>query len=199
MPAQKDVSKVISKLDNRIKKVEKTQKERKPESKFYDSYDITGSSVSSAWTTVDLVSVAQGANEGERIGLDITGKFLDIRGTLNGYDATQYMRILIVAHQNVSTAITDVLEVDNVWSPKKRNSDQKYNILKDFTISCGGTGDNSKKFHFKIPLKGMKISYSGTSATSFTDNRLQIWYCSDSLAVTHPVIYYYSRFIYLDN
>ncbi len=147
-----------------------------------------------------LTAVATGDDRANREGIEIIGKSLNFKYVLTGADTTQLVRVMIVRWYDADDpTINEILE--NVTTPSlsmvsayQADPTHKYKILYDRTHSLVQAGSNAvAASKGALNLKGHKFHFSGAASTTETD-ALYLIHFSDSGAVTHPDISFFSRF-----
>jgi hypothetical protein len=180
------------------------------------TYSVNGTTGSIA--NMGLNTISQGTTLSQRTGDKITVKSI----TLNGFvqnalstlaaDAFNNIRIIVlnVTQPNLTAsplAVTDFLEIANYLSLYKKRPAYKYKVLYDkhwltnSQTSGGATWQPVNPFrkHFTTTInfpKGLDVTYAPGTTTPITNN-IKILLLSDSLAIPHPSITFYSRINYI--
>lgn len=180
------------------------------------TYSINGT-VGSV-NNVGLNTISQGNTLSQRIGDKITVKSVILNGFMQNAlstlaaDAFNNIRIIVlqVNQPNLTASplvVTDFLEIANYMSLYKKRPTYKFKVLYDKHVmtnsqnSGGATWQpvNAFRKHFKVNInfpKGLDVTFSPGTTTPIKNN-LKLLLLSDSLAVPHPSITFYSRINYL--
>lgn len=172
-----------------------------PEIMYFDIDTV--SSFTSSGATTSLSSIAQGDDVNTRDGNQITGKRLIFRGLLTINASANYssLRLIIAADRECTgsnPAVSDVLataEITGMYERKDNKS--RFNILYDEVHTVNSTGSGQKFIKKLIPLKNMKIDYSGTSAADRRKNNLILLGISNE-DTNYPQLFWNTRFEFTD-
>lgn len=150
--------------------------------------------------------------EADRIGDEITARFLQTRVVIKSGDASNKCRIVIVKYPQSTGAsgIQDVMQFptalvgDNrlpVQSLYKKESPVKFKILYDRLHSTNTTTSEYKVLNIKVPLPktGLKLYYPDSSTVYPTKNLIDVYACTDSAVIPHPIITFNTRLTYVDS
>lgn len=176
----------------RIKRLENTA-----ELKYDDSYN------SSTWTNnvtvLNVTGIAQGDNINERVGEELTAKYLNIRirNVKTPDPAAAYYRVILFWDKqsnagppvlyvgaglaNANTALIDDSVVsDQQVAPLNYRTKQRYHVLWDKMYALNPYGGLTSNFaHDKVKnfnLGGAKIKYGGNASTDLTSRALYFFY-----------------------
>lgn len=175
------------------------------EVKFLDVVNAT--TVSYSGSVIALTNVPQGTTNITRIGNEVTPRKLKIRLTASCADAYNVVRVLVFRwNQRFSIDPpdpADILELvastNAVNSALTHDERSAFKILYDRTVVMVlSTSNNTAQIEIDLKLKQKPISYFGTSSSDQLNGYYIMW-ISDSSAVTHPGMNYYSRFEYTDS
>lgn len=206
----------IDRAQNR--KIRRLQRALKPEEKFVDQVNFTGT-VSNSYSSVltrPLTFIAQGNNDNERIGNKIKIKSHQIRVIMTAADTTNLYRLMVVRFGtalNASIGVQHVLEhwndatPFNLLSAKKRNTQMPYKILYDSGVKkLALTAENAEmaqRVHW-LNLRPSKKSHPGgwltvyddATAGSCTTGFTYLIACSDSSIAPHVGVQSTARTIF---
>lgn len=173
-----------------------------PEIKFFDL--DTASMFTSSGSTTSLCGIAAGDAVNERTGNQIIGKRLLFRALMEiNASATDSALRLIIGYdkENVGSnpAVTDVLASSEVTGMyEQKNNKGRFKILYDKVHIVNAAASGLKMIKALIPLKNLKIEYSGTSAANRRKNSLFLLGIGTE-AANYPQLYWNSRLEYLDD
>lgn len=139
-----------------------------------------GADTTGSVTALNLTAV--GDDNTTRDGRQICNRSVHVFGLLFPTDSTvaaSYNRVMVVwdSQPNSGTiaAITDILVASNSVSSTNLNNRERFTILRDLKFGCGASnntatqsysdGSNTYPIDMFIPLKDIKTTYSGTTAT----------------------------------
>jgi len=173
-----------------------------PEIMFFDT--DTSSSFTSSGATTSLSGIAQGDDVNTRDGNQITAKRLIFRGLLriNASANDTSVRLIIAADRECvgsNPAVSDVLasaEVTGMYEMK--NNKGRFNILYDEVHTVNAAASGEKFFKKLIPLKNMKIDYSGSSAANRRKNNLILLGISTE-DTNYPLLFWNTRLEFTDS
>ena len=195
-PAAKAVDRRQDRSISKLYKMVKFGKERK----FIDQ-SASGTAVDSTWLPLlprDLTFIAQGDNQGQRVGnkCSIHSHHLKIKVTYG--DPTNIFRIMVVRFPNQAASLvslTDVLQDPTAASPLnlmsnlKREGDTKYQILWDSGVQRINDALLKQK-SFDITLKpkgnGYYTGYNSSAAGGCIAGYTYVVACTDSLIAPNP-------------
>ena len=145
-----------------------------------------------------LSAIPNGTGFNERVGLKVKGKSIQIRLELIRADSTQLMRVIVFRWFCQSTpTVGDILE-GTPWplNATSVNRAGEYQIMYDnmFALSASTNANFVDKFFIERP---MNITF--TTADAVDLGHVYLLAISDSIAVTHPTISYWSRLRYTDS
>lgn len=120
-----------------------------------------------------LNGIARGDDIGNRVGRQVTCKYLEARiamGVTSGTGEDQYQRILIVQDRQpngTALAITDVLVATNVYSQSNLDNRLRFRILYDkwFPLNASAEAGSAKSWEFKVPLNFVTQFNNGDAGT----------------------------------
>ena len=188
------------------------------------SHIVTGTEIScssltspTATNVIALNYLGQGSTIATRAGNKITPTFLNVRGGVHiaPDSGTQYLRLLIVEHDESDNPTLNLLELDtSVFSGLgndlaaiyDRLNRTRYRIYaqKTFKLGGGGTGYFGQQlFNFNVKLKGNMYFENTPAAAMPTKRNLKfIFYCrdanNDTTVGTSCEVTYNSKFYYTD-
>lgn len=177
------------------RKFNRITRQLRPPTKFA-AETVAGAAISTTYSIWQLSdSVAQGTTSTSRLGEKVLVKGLRLTWNATGVDATNIMRIILLAPKNIGIAMPGSLTVDSLIDKRF------YNIYKDFRIklvATAGASDVQKIGKFYIKLNQI-VHYFGAAATDYKTGK-QFWLCavSDSPGAAHPTFSYNSTFMYSD-
>lgn len=167
-----------AKLERRVRRLEHA-----PELKYHDTYNNT-SMYNNTTTFILLSNMGQGDDVEERLGLEATVKFLNVK-ILLGLDASDFAerwRLIIfwdtqannaaptlLATSNASLALLDDNIIGNVLlSPHNYRTKDRYKVLMDKMIiqnTADSTAQEQRLIKKNFRLGGAKIKFGGTGTT----------------------------------
>lgn len=209
---RRSVKSKVKKNTRRINKLVNASKS------YVDNFLTYQVSSTGSISNLGLNTISQGDSISQRNGDKITVKSI----VLNGYvqnalsniaqDAFNNIRVIVLqVHQPNLTATplqtTDFLEIANYMSLYKKRPDYKYKVLYDkhwLTNSQTSGGAvwqpvNPFRKHWKTVInfpKGLDVTYAPGTTTPITNN-IKILLLSDSIAIPHPSVTFYSRINYI--
>lgn len=208
--------KIKSKYGKLYKMIKTVAKKNKPELKCVDrvTYFADNSFIyaNSNWAWVNINGCAQGTTFENRLGIQVVGKSIQIKGLLRqGSTQTQVNDVKVMIIQDkmgngTAPTTTDVLKFDSFYSPQSLDIQPKrYKFLdvKTYTIMPDATGDSVKQVDLYVKLPRQRIYYTGNS-NAFTDTRKNsIWvgFCAAKTETTnsnYPRFNFMSRFRFFD-
>lgn len=164
-----------------------------PELKFKDTARTTAPLVVTGTVDTNLVVIAQGAGESERIGRKIVIKSIYCRGTLvlaptaNGVDKVRMIIVNDTQANGAAFAVLDVLETAQMDSHYNLDNQMRFKILADqnFTLnsqSYNGTTegplyrDIRKYIRCNIPIEyDSSVAITGAIATQRSNSIAILW------------------------
>lgn len=153
-----------------------------------------------------LNGTVQGDGQFNREGSSFRMKSIDVRyqGTYNaavGYNTYRVMLVLDQQANGVAPALTDILAVNAVDSPRNLDYRKRFLILYD-KVHCIGTGNGQQNYdhlHIKNEYHTQCFAASNTGTVAdITTNAVYLVMFSDQ-AVNGPTVNYYGRIRFLDN
>lgn len=193
--------------ERKIRKVVKAELKKEIESKFFDS-SVNSTLSTTASAIPPLSGFSRGTGVSNFIGMKVKPIYLTIRGTLQGSDNTNYVRILVIQDKAVSGTPNTSTIFQNTsypWlSPLNVDYIDSYTVLADrlysfrtFESAAGTFTGTVRPFKIKISGKKMRqITY--TAAGSADSGQLWIIAVSDSALPSHPGYVMLTRFTYTD-
>lgn len=160
---------------------------------------------------VDLTNIAQGDEDGQRIGLDIMPEMLTLRWeyivATVGSDITNLVRITVfkfIENDSISLPTLATIFHDTVnerpLSPFDFvNNNTIVKILYDRIMTLNDSSFTNRYGTIKLGrtrLRGKRITYNNTLLTGEGKIYIVLW--SDSLAVPHPTFKMFGHFQYTD-
>jgi hypothetical protein len=181
------------------------------EPKFKDSF-VALTAATSAGIQFSLSSVPQGDTDSSRSGDQINLQSLEVnfdaylQGTGGTNDFTDTVRMIIYRWHPMSTATqptqADILQ-DQTIAQSNEQSLYKWDNRKDFTIlddqrfALSGNGPSLVCYRKFINLNNVASHFTAGS-TTLASQQVYLFFASDSLIATHPLVDFYARVIYLD-
>ena len=205
--------KKVKKNTRQIRKLTNAQKNYVDNFLNYPVNGLAGTIVN-----MGLNTISQGNALSQRIGDKITVKSIQLNCFVQNalstlaVDAFNNIRIIVlqISQPNLTAtplAVTDFLEITNYMSLYKKRPQYKFKVLYDKHCltnaqNAGGATwqpvDSFRK-HFKVNVpfpKGLDVTYAPGTTTPITNN-IKVLLISDSLAIPHPSITFYSRINYI--
>lgn len=187
-------------LKQAVKQIADRLDKQKMERKFHD-VSSTAVGVNYSWSYTKLSDVSQGDTDVTRDGDAIMPTSLEFNYQLICGDTTNIFRILIVRCKLGDTT-SDYFAVNNSTlaplSPFVHDTRSDFEVLYDSTHNLDSVSHNSITKRVMLKLAPSKqIQFTG-GTTTYGKNGLYLLLCSDSSAVAHPTISYYSRLNFLD-
>lgn len=174
----------------------------KGESNYFDVRQ-TPFSVSTTASIINLCPVLEGTGPQEYQGNSIMGLSLLVRMSIVGADTTDGVRIVIFRDKNatggVPIGVGGILQdTGNYLSPLANSERGRWQILYDkvFVTTQGGIDRQIEKY-FKVFKKPKLITFS-SDANAPQRGTIYLLAISDSAAVSHPTLEFYSRLRYYD-
>lgn len=150
-----------------------------------------------------LSGITQGVSESQYIGDKITPRGLSIRAQLTRSDSTQLLRIIIIQNKAGGTPLLSTLlqSVGNIrapLSPLDIDYNHTYRVLYDTCISMDSIRGTTRQLKIHIPWKKFRSVVFNDAVGTYEAGGIYLCAISDSSAVAHPTIEYYSRIWYKD-
>lgn len=173
------------------------------EKKYWDT-SVTSTPVSASGTVLDLTPIPQGDTDQSRDGDQLTLRSIQGRFQFIAADATNICRIIIfqwfidTTVSGVSPLVDQVIQtISNPLASYNHDGRYNFRILYDRTFSMDTTDDLTASGRIYI-YKGLrrKVQYHG--GVTGGKNKIYILYISDSGAITHPSLTYYTRVTFSD-
>lgn len=185
--------------EKQVRKIVQKEINKKAEHKFH----ITSvqSTVDDVGYFYDLSDIAQGTTDSTRVGDSISPVSLQIKYDLGAVDAQNRVRVMLVRWLDTSPiTINDILLAGSstyrVYSSYTKDNRQKFNVLYDKTHML--QRDTSEEYQYKSWSKKMAGKIRYTAGTSLGADHIYLFLLSDSGAISHPVVNFYSRLNYID-
>lgn len=152
-------------LNKRVKRVERIQAERRPETKYKDFY-IAGAVSTGSIAYVDITNISQGDSFDTRDGRLIKLHRVEVRGgtTSSSTIYTGYDVLLQTSKDNSTPAYADYLPVMGSYPELTKATVWRHQI-------CGGGGSDSMINFVKSFKYPMKIHYDGSAGSNIIRNR----------------------------
>lgn len=186
-------------LSARVAKIEKTQKAEMKSSIGYHFAALTSTSVTSAGAVYSLTSLSQGDSGFNRTGNQVGLLSISVRWVFRmaTSDVTNQCRVMIFQDRNpdgVTPPISALLQsVPLTITHTNPNNNQRFNVLRDVTISLSDSGAQSKQFqYYKRWKKPLTIKYPGAGTIPSTHGIFML-VASDSTAIPDPTIVWESK------
>lgn len=182
------------------------------EHKYYDStsvaagidYSGTSAVYNLTYNPLTATYLDQGTDDVQYIGKKIRPIGLSIRGLITRADTYNVMRCIILQCKtnNVPTLAGILQSVGNIrapFSPYERQYNDQWVILYDKTYLLDTASNDARVFRIFIPARKLRmISFQNAAGTPIEKGSLYMCWISDSSAVTHPSMEYYSRLTFTD-
>lgn len=203
---RKRATKPKSSYKRLYKMIKNVAQKNKPELKCVDrvTYFPEGSFIypNSNWAFVGISGCAQGTTFENRLGIQIVGKSIQIKGLLkSGTTQTdsQDVKIIILrdtqGNGTVPTA-TDVFKYDSFYSPMSLDLlPQRFKILasRTYTLMPSSVGDSIKSVDINVRLGRTRMYYTGNS-NAVSDTRKNSLFIGFVAAKTETTNSNYPRF-----
>lgn len=186
-----------------VKKMIKNNEEVK-----YFRPGIASSSVSNVATISALGNIIQGVGDVNRIGSQVTFENIKVKLDAIMSDSTNIVRFILFKWKENDTFTTPTAAqilgtgpsggVD-VWSFPNDETSQSYQILYDkvFVGSNGSSSDTLRQFAQRSIKLGHKVKFNSDLVTTGT-NKLYQLNISDSAAVVHPTLTWFTEIAFTD-
>lgn len=194
----KTLAKKIDRVARRVQKM--------PEKKYVDVAGQFNNMDDAAETAVLLNGALQGDDVNERMGREINGKYLTVRGTLFRNAAANQLsdlcRIVVVQdlrqRSDTAPAFTDIFANASWQAHMNWDNRGRFRILYDKLFEIDANNP-SQTFKAVIPYRH-KVKYNGIQSTDIESNGIYIvGIGSDATAGGDgPTFYYNTRFVYTD-
>lgn len=175
---------------------------RKSEVKVFGAGLPLSTTVSSSGTAYQISALAQGSDNGQRIGNKVMPLALRINFNVIGAttDATSTVRFLLVRTKGaMTTTATDYIA--NYYSAPNHEA---FEILFDRFVSLSSVNATAVTNGVAVVNKRIKLNkkklvrYNGAAQNATVDNQIMMIVMSDSGAANHPTIGGYYEFFYTD-
>jgi len=171
----------------------------------FQLHEIAATSIdSSTGLNKFLPAIAQGTDQGERIGDEIHLDRLVIEGAITFSDTTNVVRVVVASQP--AAGIYTMLPFYTSTYKAVDTAANGIKVWRDFLMTGGAGGPVSKKFKLNIPFKkrgqpGMKVQYNSTGSQDLIEGapHLCLFFISDSGTAGHPTVQYHGRLFYHDN
>ena len=164
---------------------------------------------------ITLNSLAVSTLQGGRIGMKVTGKFCNVRGSIyNPTDLPIYVRLMLIYADESDAPSNDLLETNNATfgapsvdlaSIYARVNTTKYKVLAHKVIKVGNTAglQNTQLFNMTLRLNNIAYHYENVSAQTTPKKRLMFIYWArrsdnDESLGSNLEITWNSKFYYQD-
>lgn len=189
------------------KRYVRTQLAKENEMKYFDTNDAFA--VSDVSTIRQLSNIAQGTTDTSRVGDEVAMKFLRFKYTVKTEgDRYNLLRVIVFQWYTHSTyrvpTIAEILQSTAnsyaIHSPYIHDYRHSFGVLYDKVHRMVYDADNEAMIvNKKVPLKYAKKNIHFEAGTTDGANKLYLLVVSDSAAVNHPSILYYTRLWYTDS
>lgn len=158
-----------------------------------------------------MFQLAQGDTNSTREGDNVSLRHMTLNLSLTRGDTSNIVRVLVVATPSATPlTVTNVLQYPN-WSTsyeavlsspyrtQASNNEQTYQVLFDKVYNLAGDISTIvDRIKMKMPKKGKKCEFVGTSSVSPNNYNISLLAISDSTGSPHPRIGYTFRSKYID-
>lgn len=188
--------------NRRIYRLQRQLNSLKPEKKhLYSNWDAQGvGTPGTAPLNVDLIGVATGTGENQRVGnkVKVTGIYADFILRVDPTDSSNNFRLLIYIPKEDQQSVLNTA----YWVHPDQD---QYTILYDKLVCLSATGGPACR-RVKIRLNfarkgksGINVQFHGNNATDFGSNAIKLHVVSDSGVAAHPTLSGYIYTYYTDS
>lgn len=174
----------------------------------WKKYDLEfNSTVADTASVNHLTIIGQGDNVSNREGDEVFLGSVHVTWMAKLADTTNVVRLILVLDQEgggTTPAVSGIVEAAStlteayLYSPKNEYNKFRFKFLHDelVALDAGNVVKAGKFYHrFKTPVK---CTWSNSAGTAPRRNNLYLVLISDSVAVSHPAMEFYSRVLYHD-
>lgn len=149
--------------------------------------------------------IALGNDDFQRIGNQVTNKYIKCKGDVTFPDSTNKVRVLLLQDKQPNGAFPTIGDLftfttQPIVSFLTPDSKARFNVLRDKVYSGGSQGPTSRPLDWYVPLKNTRTVYSaaGDSIVAIRTNAYYLVAISDSTVVPNPVVNLACRIAYTD-
>ncbi len=160
---------------------------------------VTGGSVSTTPSYLQLTTMAVGDTDGTRLGARVSMDHLDVTCDVTNADSpANIVRMIVFVDKNdngagPSGAAGYILSDPNSYpwiSPINQaycsGPSRRYHILRDIIFNPGSSWQPVQRKRFRLQLRGLEATYNSTSSVPPLTNSINVLLVSDSSVTTHP-------------
>ncbi len=173
--------------------------ERKAEDKFTNT-SATAALITDAGSVTELFELVQGINFGERIGMDVTAKWMVIRFKLEVHGSatsTAFRMIIIRDNEGTNPTIATILNNVSVLAPMNHLNRHRFKVLYDRLMVVSMTSGQraiTQVMHIKLKFPQR---YSGTGSDTVEKNGVFLMLLGDEVT-NDPTYAFHAAMHYSD-